>query len=467
MKPSICWRNLLPVSEPPDLRHSGKQVRVHVLHLDHLRQAHLAVGAADAAELEPAVRRLRDPEARDHVVDHHRAGFDLLGHRFAATTVGGPHTGSQPEVAVIGQANGLLVGVERRHRQHRAEGFLLDDAHVRRHIGQQRRRVEVWPQFGQALSAPQQARAMQYRVSHMLVHNAQLALVDERPHFDLRPNSVAHTQLGDLVTASFEELLVEAAMNVTALDRKARLAGIHERAPQGAAGSNVHVGIVEHDHGIFAAQLQHDRQQLSRRGFSHAFAGGNAAGEDELVDGRIDQRRTGGALADHHLHQIGIQARCQQQPLQLQRDQRREFRRLQDDRVARDQCAERFRGGNGERIIPGRDNADYAKGLAQQLAALGLHGEIAVRQRFLAQEVVRVANAELGCIQNDQNFGGQCFDCRLTGFAANQVGNLIALLAKQVLESPQHRDSLPHRSCLPCRLGLLGAQNGILHIACS
>src|SRR5664280_3535464 len=113
---------------------------------------------------------------------------------------------------------------------------------------------------------------MQYRVSHMLVHNPQLALMNERPHFNLRPNSVAHTQLGDLATASLEELFVEAAMNVTTLDRKARLAGIHERAPQGPAGSNLQVGIVEHDHGIFTAQLQHDGQQLSRSGFSDAFA---------------------------------------------------------------------------------------------------------------------------------------------------------------------------------------------------
>src|ERR1019366_10354858 len=99
-----------------------------VLHLDHLCEAHFAVSSADTAEFEPSVRRLRDPEARDHVVDHHRAGFDLLGHRLAATTVGGPDTGSKPKVAVIGQANGLLVGVEGRYRKDRPEGFFPDDA---------------------------------------------------------------------------------------------------------------------------------------------------------------------------------------------------------------------------------------------------------------------------------------------------------------------------------------------------
>ena len=86
-------------------------------------------------------------------------------------------------------------------------------------------------------------------------------------------------------------------------------------------------------------------------------------------------------------------------------------------------------------------------------------------QRFFAQEVRRVANAELGCIQDDQNFGGKCFDGRLTSFTANQVGNLIALLAEQALEPPQQRNSLPQRSGLPCRLGLLCAQDGALYMA--
>src|ERR1019366_2378216 len=152
---------------------------------------------------------------------------------------------------------------------------------------------------------------MQYSVSDMLVHGAHLAIMNERPNFNLRPNSVAYTQPGDLITASFEELFIEAAMDVTALDREACLAGVHERAPQRSAGSDLHVGIVEHNHGIFSAQLQHDWQQLSRSGFSDAFARRNTAGEDELVDGRIDQSRTGRPFSDDHLHEIRVQARCQ------------------------------------------------------------------------------------------------------------------------------------------------------------
>ena len=74
-------------------------------------------------------------------------------------------------------------------------------------------------------------------------------------------------------------------MDVAALDRKASLAGIHERAPDRAAGSNFDIGIVEHQHGIFAAKFQHYRQQTSRGGLGDSFSRGHASGKDQLVDG--------------------------------------------------------------------------------------------------------------------------------------------------------------------------------------
>ena len=42
-------------------------------------------------------------------------------------------------------------------------------------------------------------------------------------------------------------------MYVAALDGEAGLAGVHQRAPERAAGGDVQVGVVEDEHGIFAA----------------------------------------------------------------------------------------------------------------------------------------------------------------------------------------------------------------------
>ncbi len=97
-------------------------------------------------------------------------------------------------------------------------------------------------------------------------------------------------------------------MDVAALDRQARLPGVHECAPHGAAGGDVQVDVVEHDHGVLAAQLQHHGQQLPRGRFAHAPAGRHASSEHDFVDGRLDERRPGRTFADHHLHEIGIQA---------------------------------------------------------------------------------------------------------------------------------------------------------------
>ena len=87
-----------------------------------------------------------------------------------------------------------------------------------------------------------------------------------------------------LANACLEKCLVQAAMHVATLDRKASLAGIHERAPDGAAGGDFDIGIVEHQHGIFTAKFQHHRQQTSRCCLRDSFSCGNASGEDQLVD---------------------------------------------------------------------------------------------------------------------------------------------------------------------------------------
>src|SRR5271167_4898754 len=98
-------------------------------------------------------------------------------------------------------------------------------------------------------------------------------------------------------------------MDITALDGETCLSSVDECTPYRSAGGDVHVGVVEDEHGIFAAQLQYHRQQLARRSFADAPAGRDAAREDELVDWRLDQCRPGRAFADNYLHKIGIQAR--------------------------------------------------------------------------------------------------------------------------------------------------------------
>ena len=69
-------------------------------------------------------------------------------------------------------------------------------------------------------------------------------------------------------------------MHIAPLDRQAGLTGIHVRSPHRRARSYIHIGIVEHQHGIFSAQFQHHRQHPFRRHYRNAFARSHTSCED-------------------------------------------------------------------------------------------------------------------------------------------------------------------------------------------
>src|SRR5215469_5386280 len=100
----------------------------------------------------------------------------------------------------------------------------------------------------------------------------QLTGMDERPDFNFRVHAIAHTKLLRLAHACRQKLLVQTAMYVTSLDRKASLPGVDECSPNRAARCDVHVRIVEHNHGIFATKLEHNRKQAGSRRLGDFFS---------------------------------------------------------------------------------------------------------------------------------------------------------------------------------------------------
>ena len=241
-------------------------------------------------------------------------------------------------------------------------------------------------------------------------------------------------------------------MHVAALDRQARLSGIDERSPHRRARSHVHVGIVEHEHGIFPAQLQHHGKQALRRGRRDPLPGRNAAGENQLVDRRTQQRRSGRALADHDLKHILGHARRVQQRRQFQRHQRRQLRRLQHHGIARHQRRQRLRRRNRKRIIPRRNDSDHAMRFAHQPSALQLGDQIAVRHRLIAQQSPRVVDQKSRRVEHHQHFGDQRLDQRLAHFARDRRRNLRLLRVELRLKLAQDGNPPPQSQLSPCRL---------------
>src|ERR1700679_779565 len=98
---------------------------------------------------------------------------------------------------------------------------------------------------------------MRYGVAHMSFNDPQLPFVDHRAYIGIGIEPTANTELLRFLDASFQKRFIQTAMHIAALYREARLPGIQERSPHCRAGSYIYIGIIEDDHGIFSAQLQH------------------------------------------------------------------------------------------------------------------------------------------------------------------------------------------------------------------
>ena len=69
----------------------------------------------------------------------------------------------------------------------------------------------------------------------------------------------------------------------------------------GTGDSRLEVGgILENDVGRFAAQLERARDQVPPAGLAHLAPRRDAAGEGDLVDPALDERRARLAVADGH-----------------------------------------------------------------------------------------------------------------------------------------------------------------------
>src|SRR4030081_106476 len=84
--------------------------------------------------------------------------------------------------------------------------------------------------------------------------------------------------LGALVIA-FDELAVYAFLHDDAAGGSAPMAGGAEASPDSAFDGEVEIGVVEHDHGIFAAEFERAMFETFRGGLSHDAANRGRTGE--------------------------------------------------------------------------------------------------------------------------------------------------------------------------------------------
>ena len=148
------------------------------------------------------------------------------------------------------------------------------------------------PRPGAALAAGhERARPSATRVGDVLLGDLDLLREDDRADVD----DVRRSDRPGAARASSSRRARRARrgspVRVDALDRDADLTGVREAAEHDGARGALDVAVGAGDERRLAAELHHARDEAlaARRG--DALAGRDAAGEDELLDARLDERR--------------------------------------------------------------------------------------------------------------------------------------------------------------------------------
>ena len=155
----------------------------------------------------------------------------------------------------------------------------------------------------------------------------------------------------------------------------ARLTTAAEDAVGGARHRMLHVRIVEHDVGRFAAELEHHGNQAFSRDPGDQPPRGGAAGEGDHVDARVPNQRLAQRTAEagQHVEDPGRKTGAGGEVGVAKRHLRRDFRRLQNERVAGRENRRELLGLERERRVPWRDGGDHAPRLmgreAQEVSA--------------------------------------------------------------------------------------------------
>ena len=103
-----------------------------------------------------------------------------------------------------------------------------------------------------------------------------------------------------------------------------------------------------------------------------------------------------------------------------------EIARLADHRIASGNRRNDLAQRNRERVIPGRNDGDYAERFVNQISALCLCGRAVMRNSPGAQSAGRVFGPIGGRIQGHKNIREQGLNAGLAGFANDGVRKLVS-----------------------------------------
>ena len=247
-----------------------------------------------------------------------------------------------------------------------------------------------------------------------------------------------------------DELVVGRLLDVDALNRGARLAAVEHGAPDRGVRRPLEIGVGEHDHRVLSAELEAVRDQPLGSAPGDLPARARGAGElDEI--GFVDQRgagrsRTGQAL--EHPRSTHVLAPAADD---LARGERRELRRLDRDRRARQQRGHRIDQGPQDGEVEWADDADDRKRPVGDRELLA-RGQQAVRSRMrVGQEPLGAPSVVLEQVDREGNLQGRLLP-RLSRLALEQRGDPFIVVEQPVTQAPDPLTPAARSERLPGRL---------------
>ena len=377
--------------------------------------------AAHAGVAHTTERQRRGCLGGHDVVDGYPADAQRPGHPARPIHVRTPHGAGQPEQRVIRPVDGLPLGAEAQHRDHRPEGLLRDDQRVLRHVDQQDRR----DQRGTAVPvlAGELAGTARQCVLNLLVDSLDLEVDGHAAQVVVAGVRVRLREQPGLPDQLRDELLLDALVDVEPLHRRAGLARRRQTAEQCARGGAGDVDVLKNDHGVLATELELDRNEHVGALLHDLPAGRARAGEHDEVGVLVDDIRAHGTVAVDHLHPVrgdgGFLHEGFDQP-----GQRGVLGGLVDDRVAGGQCGDDRHDGLEEGVVPGRDHEGHAEWFVPDLGLLAHH-----RQRGLdllrGQDLRGVLFVPADDVQRAEHFGHEDVAAGLARFLPDAVDDLL------------------------------------------
>ena len=149
----------------------------------------------------------------------------------------------------------------------------------------------------------------------------------------------------------------------------------------------------QHEHRVLAAELERAADQPAGAALGHLAADRRRAGEADVVAAVDDRPADHRTVADHDLPQVRRQPGLDGERPDPQGGQRGLGVRLVHDGVARDERRDRVGDRQGERVVPGRHDADHALRVVQLVRGRQHRHDAAVPHR---REVAAARRARSG-----------------------------------------------------------------------